>query len=243
MTATTVADSYKAQLVRWSDALAAARVEEMSASLAGGNADDVFRYLIETFGERKRLLVEELAFVALAFDDFDALVQKYLHQAPQLAYDPTKSDRERFLRWLREERPLTSQQRDFIAYQEAEYAVIAEARKGRAAHVAFQRAWSRVARHVPRLGHDPALQIQLNPTRAWRYLALPGRAAGDALFFAGSDWVRAAVLEPLEHDLIEVLAGGPCTLAECANELAPASPDELVPFSRNRAAEGLLAFE
>jgi hypothetical protein len=243
MTTTTATDSYKEQLVHWSGALAAGRITEVSKALAGGNAEDVFRFLVETFGERKRLLCEELTFVALAFDDFDALVQKYLHQVPQLAHDPAKSDRERFLRWLQEGHPLTNRQRDFIAYQQAEYAVIAEARKRRAEHVAFQRARLQATRHLPRLGHDPALRIRLNPIRAWRHLALPGRAAGDALFFADSDWVRAAVLAPVERDLIKVLADGPCTLAECADKLAPASPEVFVPFCRNRAAEGLLAFE
>ena len=63
---TTVADAYKAQLVDLSGALAAARIEELSEALAGGNAEDVFRYLVNTFGERKKTLLEELAFVALA---------------------------------------------------------------------------------------------------------------------------------------------------------------------------------
>lgn len=236
-------DSYREQLVRWAGALAAGRTEEICAALAEGDAQDVVRFLVNSFGERCNMLREELAFVALAFDDFDALLEAYVHQVPQTAYDPAYSDRERFVDWLQEARPLTTKERAFIGYQQAEYAVLAMARQHRAEHVAFQRAWRQLETKVARLGHDPVLRIHLNPIRVWSRLALPGRAAGDVLFFAAGDHITAAVLGPVEREFVQVLARGPCSLAECAHELCSLSREELASVCRDRAAEGLLAFE
>lgn len=232
------ADSYKEQLVRWSGELAAARTGEVCDALAGGNSEDVIRFLINSFGDRRKALWDELAFVALAFDDFDAIVQAYLHQVPQRAYDPAHNDRVRFLSWLRSSRPLTDKQREFVAYQQAEYAVMALAWERRTEHAAFQRAWRQVGRQVPRLGPDPTLRILVNPIRAWSRVALPGRG-GDALFFAAGDRVTAAALGPVEREFVDLLARGPCTLAGYAGE----RPEELASLCRDRATEGLLAFE
>jgi hypothetical protein len=236
-------DAYREQLVRWCRALAGGRTEEVSTALAEGEAQDVARFLAQAVGERRELLRQELAFVALAFDDFDALLGAYLRQAPQRAYDPEHSDRERFVRWLQEARPLTTKEHQFVAYQQAEDAVAAEARKRRAEHLAFQRAWRQVGAQLPRLTRDPALRIHLNPIRAWSRLALPGRAAGDVLFFAAGDRVTFAAPGPLERAFVEVLARGPCTLAALADELGPVSREELASLCRGRAAEGLVAFE
>jgi hypothetical protein len=189
------------------------------------------------------LLRQELAFVALAFDDFDALLGAYVCQVPQIAYDPEHSDRERFLRWLREARPLTAKEHQFVAYQQAEHAVAAAARKYRAEHLAFQRAWRQVGEHLPRLARDPALRIQLNPIRAWSRMALPGRAACDVLFFAAGDGVASATAGTLERAFVQVLARSPSTLAASADELGTASREELASLCRGRAAEGLVAFE
>jgi hypothetical protein len=225
--------------------LAAGRTEEVSAALAEGEAQDVARFLAQALGERRELLRQELAFVALAFDDFEALLGAYLRQVPQRAYDPECSDRERFVRWLQEARPLTAKEHQFVAYRQAEHAVVAEARKRRAEHLAFQRAWRQVGAQLPRLTRDPALRIYLNPIRAWSRLALPGRAAGDVLFFAAGDRVASAAPGPVERAFVQVLARGPCTLAASASadELGPVSREELASLCRGRAAEGLVAFE
>jgi len=236
-------DAYREQLVRWSRALAAGRTEEVCEALAEGEVQDVARFLAQTVGERRGLLRQELAFLALAFDDFDALVGAYLRQSPQTAYDPECSDRERFVRWLHEARPLTTKQRDFVAYQQAEYAVAAQARKRREEHLAFQGAWRQVGTHLHRLSSDPALRIHLNPIRVWSRLALPGRAACDVLFFAAGDRVTSAVPGEVERPFVQVLARGPCTLAEYSGEPWPVSREELVALCRGRAAEGLVAFE
>jgi hypothetical protein len=232
------AESYKEQLVRWSGELAAARTGEVSDALAAGDNGDVIRFLVNSFGDRRKAILDELAFVALAFDDFDEIVQAYLHQVPQRAYDPAHNDRVRFLSWLRSSRPLTDKQHDFVAYQQAEYAVMALARERRAEHVAFQRAWRQVGRHVARLGADPTLRILLNPIRAWSPVALPGRG-GETLYFAAGDRVTAAALGPVERDFVDVLARGPCTLARYAGE----GTEEVASLCRDRATEGLFAFE
>jgi hypothetical protein len=215
-------DAYREQLARWCRALAAGRIEELSAALAEGEAHDVQRFLAQANG---------------------ALIDTYVRRVPQRAYDPECSDRERFVRWLQEERPQTPKERQFVAYQQAEYAVAAQARKRRAEHLAFQRAWHLVGTKMERLTRDPALRIQLNPIRVWSWLALPGRVAGNVLFFAAGDRVASATPGPLERAFVEVLARGPCTLAASAVELGPASREELVSLCRGRAAEGLVAFE
>jgi hypothetical protein len=223
--------------------MAALRGEEVCEALAEGDARDVERFLLNAIGDRRALLQKELAFVALAFDDFDALVEDYLHQVPQAAYDHAYSDRERFLRWLQDVRRLGPEQRTFVAYQQAEYTVMAVARKQRTEHLAFQRDARRSAQHLARLGQDATLRILLNPIHAWSWLALPGQAVGDVLFFAAGERVAAAVLQPVERQLAEMLARGPCTLAECASALRPVSPEKLACLCRARIAEGLLALE
>lgn len=236
-------DTYREQLVRWSGVLAAGRTEEVCKALAQGEAEDVERFLDQTSGERHGLLRQALAFVALAFDDFDALVGDYLRQMPQAAYETEYREPERFLHWLTEARPLTNKEMQFVAYQQAEFTVVAEARKRRSEHLVFQRAWRQVGTHLPRLARDPALRIHLNPIRAWSQLTLPGRAASDVLFFAAGDRVASTAPGPLEGAFVQVLACGPGTLAESAGELGTVSQEELAALCRGAAAEGLLAFE
>ena len=116
------------------------------------------------------LLTQELALVALAFDDFSSLVDCYLCTVAKVAQVAQSSDQQRFLLWLKHTRELTCQQRDFIAYQQAEYSCINRARARRAAHLAFQQLR---CRPTPEAGAAEAALWHVNPVRAWSRLAMP----------------------------------------------------------------------
>src|SRR5262245_28968617 len=92
---------YAEMLAHWTDELAAGRSERLLGEVTAGNSDDVQRFLLNTIEERRRMLFEELAFVAVACDDFASLVTRYLQDVPRLTYDPNDSDSQRFLRWLK----------------------------------------------------------------------------------------------------------------------------------------------
>ncbi len=230
-------DSYREQLRRWSRALAMGDITEVCADVVQGEAEDVRRFLANNTGERRKLLRQELAFVALAFDDFDGAIDAYLRAVPPTAYDPMRSDRERFLSWLRAVWPLTAQQSDFVAYQQAEYAVLALARERRAEHLAFQRMRTQ-GRSFDADGNE---RVHLNPIRAWARLALPGRDAGAMLFFA--DGERIASIWPAPPlELVRSLAAEPRTLEECAELLAPIGQWKAAALCHDLADKGLLAF-
>lgn len=223
-------NGYGEQLGRWAQALATGDIAEVSDDVAEGGAEDVRRFLDNCAGERHKLLRLELAFVALAFDDFDEAIAAYLREVPPMVYDPARSDRERFLNWLRQSRPLTAQQRDFIAYQQAEYAVRALARDLRGPHLAFQRL------RASEVDVAAAERLHLNPIRVWARLAPPGRAVQDVVFFAAGARVAAAWLEPPALDLVRRLAAGFDPLEE-----ASANREELATVCRDLVEKGLLA--
>src|SRR5262249_26733598 len=156
-------------------------------------------YLGNAIGERLRLLTEELSFVALAFDDFDALVQDYLERVPRTTWSRDDSEPQRFLAWLTNNHALTPKQKSFVAYQEAEYRVHAQARANRAAYLSFQELWSGAEQ---RLEVGERSKVHLNPARSWAWLELPGQPAEEVLLFAARSAVRSAWLKAGEAELI-----------------------------------------
>ena len=136
-------EDYPQQLARVSAALAAAQTQAILGDITPiCGPGDVQRFVDNAVGERFRLISEELAFVGLAFDDFDRLIDQYLRETPRQTYALDQSDQERFLTWLRRTRVLHAKQSDFVSHQEAEYACLAKARENRVGHVAFQRLWT-----------------------------------------------------------------------------------------------------
>ena len=225
-----VGNGYGEQLGRWAHAPATGEIAQVSDDATEGGAGDVQRFLENRAGERHRLLRHELAFVALAFDDFDEAIAAYLRDVPPMVCDPACSDHERFLHWLRQSRPLTAQQRDFIAYQQAEYAVRTLARDLRGSHLAFQRL------RASEVDVAAAERLHLNPIRVWARLAPPGRAVQDVVFFAAGERVAAAWLEPPALDLVRRLAAGFDPLEEPS-----ANREELATVCRDLVEKGLLA--
>lgn len=238
---------YADALGRWSEGLAAGHVDGLLGEVAAGDARDLERFVLNTTEERCRLLTEELALVALAFDDFAGLVTRYVREVPRVAYDPAYSDSQRFLRWLAHRQRLTPQQRDFVAYQQAEYACLALARGYRAAHVSFQRLLSQSRAERIHFETDGGAIVHLNPVRVWSRLAAlsptPSQGAVDAVFFAvgtricvmGPTGPRAAWLRALS-------AAEPCAWRAWAARCASATPSSsLEAFAREAAEAGLIA--
>ncbi|MBY0523084.1 MAG: hypothetical protein K2R98_06780 [Gemmataceae bacterium] len=220
---------YQKQLTHWAGALAAGRVEAMADALAGGTTENVGWYLANAVGERYRLLTQELEFVALAFDDFDSRIAAYLTSVPRTAYRIDRRDQEDFLRWLGETQELTPQQRGFIAYQEAEYAVRAAARDNREAHLSFQR----LLCHTVERTANRSVRVHLNSIRVWATLTMPGTDEPcEMLFVAVGHTVRAAALTDEMRRLVNRLAShGPGVL------------DALTDGHRELMAQGVVALE
>lgn len=213
MTTLLAREDYGEQLRDWARALANGNIAAVSEAIAVGAAEDVRRFLESCGGERHKLLRQELALVALGFEDFDAVIAAYLREVPPRAYDPASSDRERFLHWLRQARPLTTQQGAFLAYQQAEYAVLALARERRSEHLAFQRL------RTSGIEFSAAERLHLNPIRARARLVLPGRSSDDAVFFAAGERVAVVWLEPPARQVLHRLTAGFDRTEESADAL------------------------
>ena len=233
--------SYEELLANWSTRLASGRGEGLLDDVAVGHAADVQRFLINTIEERRRLLTEELSLVALALEGFSELVTCYLREVPRITFTPDYSDSQRFLRWLRRVWPLTAREADFVAYQEAEYACLALARRERAAHVNFQQLLREGASLPVSIAAGGDALAHLNPTRVWSRLAAlsptPEQDAVDAVFFAVGSQIRVAALAgPRATWLRTLSAVEPCSLrvwhARLQNErcgcIAPAAFEAFV---------------
>lgn len=233
---------YQQQLAHWSRALAAGQADGVADALAEpGMTANIVHYLDNAVGERIRLLTEELSFVALAFDDFDALVQEYLERVPRTTYRRDDSDPQRFLGWLANNHARTPKQKSFVAYQEAEYRVHARARANRTAYLRFQELWARAGN---RLEVDVRAKVHLNPTHAWAWMELPGQPAGDVLLFASRTAVRSHWLKPREAELIRTQADRePCTLEQWRQQAQQTNNEQWLALYRTLAGVGLLALE
>lgn len=213
-------EDYPQQLTRVSAALAAANSEAILGDITPiCGLGDVQRFVDNAVGERFRLISEELAFVALAFDGFDGLIDAYLRETPRQTYALDASDQERFLGWLRSTREFDAKQSDFIAHQEAEYACLAKAQKTRAGHVAFQRLWT-LSKQTQREQQEQTNQeVQVNPIHVWSRMTIadtqpimPGE--DNVLFLAVGQEIRSLWLEAEQIKAVRDLTlHNPTTLA------------------------------
>lgn len=215
-----VSEDYPQQLARVSAALAAAQTQAILGDITPiCGFGDVQRFVDNAVGERFRLISEELAFVALAFDGFDEIVDEYLRETPRQTYALDHSDQERFLGWLRSTRELDAKQRDFIGHQEAEYACLAKAQKNRAGHVAFQRLWT-LSKQTQRETQEQTNQaMQVNPIHVWSRMTIadnqpisPGE--DNVLFLAVGQEIRSLWLDAVQIAAVRDLTQhNPTTLA------------------------------
>jgi len=249
--ATSLQDQYKQQLTCWAQSLAEGRPEGLQETLAeGSSCQDVKRYLANADAERYQVLVDELGFVALAFSNLEALIAAFVQAVPLRAHHLDTTDHERFLEWLRWTQPLTPQQQDFVSYQQAEYAVLAEARRQRSEHLQFQRRWALAGQRGNDLVTNPHLQVHLNPIRVWSRLNLPTTGyvedaePRDVLFFAQGSQVRSICLDTGQQQHVGELASfAPCSLADWEQRGRSAERTQLAAVCRELADTGLVAFE
>jgi hypothetical protein len=238
--------SYAETLVRWSNALAAGRADQLLDEVAVGSSTDVQRFLLNSIVERRRMLTEELALVALACDDFDDLITRYLGDVPRATYDPDKSDSERFLRWLRRNKQLSTQQSDFVAYQEAEYACLVLARNQRPAHVRFQRLLAASLASNIHSETDGNTLVYVNPVRIWSRLAglspTPTQRSVEAIFFAAGTQIRVAGLAGQRAAWLRSLdAAEPCPLRVWEAHCPGATASTFASFVHELSKTGLVA--
>jgi hypothetical protein len=144
--------------------------------------------------------------------------------------------------------PLTPEQQDYVAWQQARDAVQSEARQNRRGHTRFQELWRVALRREAELDTNPVLRIHLNPIRAWARFVTPlllGMAdlPSDVLFFPAGDAIRTVLLRPKARALLNVLSScSPCTVRQYWLLNKHSGRNEIVQFSRHLAQVGLVAF-
>ena len=243
--------AYRDEIRRWVPALAGFQPSTgVCDALAPGSSPIGLKLFAEgNLSKRREALRAQLEFVAEVFDDLDELVSAYVRSVPPVAYDVTVSDGERFLSWLERTGQLTPRQRDYVACQQARLTVEAAARADRRGHLRFQELWSLSPQLAAELNTVPSLRAYLNPVRAWSRFTTTALLDDDAtlptdvLFFAASEEIRTAVLDPHGREFVEELASsGPCTLDNWAGRSRHADREELVTLCRDLAEMGLVAF-
>ena len=251
-----MSEDYATQLRRLARSLAAGRNEDVLDVLAPGyHPWQVEMFTDGNVDKRFEKLQVQLEFVQSAFDEFESLLESYIHEFPLAAYDTGTTDGDRFLAWLDSHRELTPEQRDFVVCQRSRHAVEDAGRRNRFGHVRFQELKSLTNQLAGELGSNPNLQIHLNPIHVWgRFetkvlLDEDSAPPADVLFYASGNEVRTAVLEPEGQQLVHELAAlSPCTLDEwvgAGNSFADRESrpqNELANFCRDMAEIGLVAF-
>lgn len=238
--------AYAQQLARWADSLAAGSSNALLADLAQScGPADVARYLENAMGERRRLLLEELGFVALAFTDFEQRVDKYLSETPRRTYAVTERDQEQFLVWLRRD-ALNAQQRDFVACQAAEYECYRLAQKNRVAHLEFQRLVSQ-REQEKRTRDERKTTIKVNPVHVWSRLEVAasdehGAQSGDVVFFVIEHEVRSLWLTTTKRHAVRDLAKNQqIPWAQWRDDHPELSDDETQALCQELSQSGLVA--
>jgi hypothetical protein len=240
-------ESYQEQLQRLSRALARGDCASILEDVQYGCPQERVKWFVAGNVE-KRLdkLADQLEFVAEAFDDFERLIEAYVHDQPLSAYDPGASDGERMLVWLLDRRVLTPVQRDYVFCQRARHAVEESARCHRAAHVQFQRRWS--ADRLRSRFDASAAVLHANPIRANTTFVTPALLDNSAepptevLFFPVGHEIATAVLEPDVLRALEQLAWlGPTSLDQWAASIGCGDLGALAGIARQLQGVGLLA--
>ncbi len=239
--------TYEQQLVRWSEALSAGRGDTVLDDLTSDcSPRDVERFLENANGERYRLLAEEMDLVALAFDDFDRLLDEYLRETPRQTFTLHERDQQRFLRWLRG-RSLTPQQSDYVTYQETEYACYELARNHRAAHLEFQRAWSFSRQRIEGQLRRADCRVLVNPVCVWARLEVATTTndeprTGDVIFLAADTEIRSLWLTTAQRAAARTLISQrPTTLTEWKDYLPHMHMEDHAALCREFVAGGLVA--
>lgn len=193
---------------------------------------------------------KQLEFVAEAFgEDFEALIVEYINDLPLEAYDTGASDGQRMLIWLAEKKPLTPEQKDYVACQQARHAIEDIARVNRLRHTRFTELHSLAEQHSGELYTNDQLKILLNPIRHWTRFhssaLLDDQAPPpvDVMFFAAGNEIATAVLDLEGQALINELADyQPCTLGQWAALSQLADHQQLLDLCVDLSQMGLVAF-
>ncbi|MEX0701727.1 MAG: hypothetical protein WD069_06490 [Planctomycetales bacterium] len=243
-------DDYRAQLRRCAQALAAARPDALAGDVHG--AGDAARLKMFTDGnceKRFEKLQDQLEVLADFADDLDDLLEAYIRAVPLAAYDTGARDGLRFLDWLENRRPLSSEECDACAVLRGRGRVEELAERERLRHVRFQEALSAAEVLLDEWGTNDELRLIVNPIHDWETFRtrafleeddpLPARVA----FFPVGNDIRTAVLEPEAEALLRRLAAsGPSRLDELARRGAW-EREEIAATARDLIETGLAALQ
>jgi len=239
--------SYEQQLADWSEELGAGRIGVVLEHLTDESSQqDVERFLENAIGERRRMLLEEVDLVGLAFEDFELLIDDYLAVTPRRTFELHEREPQRFLRWLRT-RPLTPKQLDFVTYQESEYACYELARTNRKDHLLFQRLWNRSLELASETIELSNYALRANPTSVWSRLevataAVISASCGNVVFLAAGTQVLTLWPTAQQLELIQLLGEDALvTYDACTAALTQCEPAVVARVVRELIAGGFLA--
>ena len=240
-------NAYEQLLADWSEELGAGRVAAVLEHLTDDSTkQDVERFLENAIGERRRMLLEEVDLVGLAFEDFEQLIDDYLAETPRKAFELHEREPQRFLRWLRT-RSMTPKQVDFVTYQESEYACYESARMNRKDHLSFQRLWNRSLELANETIELSNYALRANPTSVWSRLEVAtavdiSASCGNVVFLAVGTQVLTLWPTAQQLELIQLLdEDALVTYDACVDALTQCEPEVVARMVRELIAGGFLA--
>ena len=239
--------AYEQLLADWSEELGAGRIGVVLEHLTDDSSkQDVERFLENATGERRRMLLEEVDLVGLAFEDFEQLVDEYLAVTPRRTFELHEREPQRFLRWLRTQ-SLTPKQADFATYQESEYACYELARVRRQAHLSFQRLWNRSRELANEAIELSNYVLRTNPTSVWSRLEVVAAtdisaSGGNVVFLAAGTQIQTLWPTAQQLELIELLGeAASITYDSCVMGLKRYEPEAVACITYELIAGGFLA--
>ncbi len=249
--------AYRDELNRIAHALSTANPDAVANVVDEGTTLDAIESFIDSNTEKRfQLLAKLLEFVEPAFKDFEHLLSHYVVDVPYRALASPSEDADHFLTWLTDHKTLKPKQSDYVACQQARFAVEARARRHRVDHIHFQDLRTLVEQLAPEFGENPELNIRVNPIHVWTrfetntLLAGAARAPADVIFFAVASGISSAVPSPHAAAVIRQLTDwAPCTREEwfthraIADDTVDSPPAALDELCRELAKLGVVAFE
>jgi len=249
-------ETYREQLTRLAQSLAAAHNSDVFDNLAAGStAARVKMFTDGNLDKRFEKLHRQVEFLDPAFANLEDLLGSFVKSIPLQAYDTGASDGERFLQWLEQTENPLPEQRDYIACQRGRHAVEALARANRLAHVHFQELLSMSFALADELETNRKLKLCLNPIRVWsrfetaELLDESAVVPAEVVFFPVGGDIHTAVLEADGLERVRELSSlGPATLDDWLRLLEPfvglenVGREQLIAISRDLAEIGLVAF-
>ncbi len=168
-----------------------------------------------TSSSRLDELKNACALLADGFNEFDGMIETYVHEIPLQARDSESRDCDRFLLWLEQRVELSDEQRDFIINQQSRHAVEFVALKQRIAHMRFQEMARGGESIIAKSAKHLSKYVHLNPVHVWAtfethaFLDEETPVPASVLFYPANDEIRTTVVNESAKSLLRDLERGP----------------------------------